>query len=212
MENKLYPKQYQDIYSVDNDLHYKLDLDDLSGTTMDFNEFTDLSKDVLRSFYSDLFTNYVKVAWLRRNFLYKGRRIKWPINKNPQFIQIAFVKYLHRIVGMDIQILTRSLSFSAVESYFNDFFPGFEDGDPFKNPEYYKFPYKNISIDFLVPVCRMDERLALLKDADKRDLTFAEFRDSIINEVLSINAANKKEKYDVQTRRHRGTSFFVKKI
>jgi hypothetical protein len=209
---KLYKKQYEDIYTVDHLKQYKLDLDQISGVTMAYDEYTDQFKDLLKCFYFDLFNYYVKLSWLRRNFVYKNRKIKYPINHNPQYLNSAFLKYLRRIVGMDIQIITRGINFSAIESYFDELFPGFEEGNPFENPEYYKFPFKNLSIDFLLAVYHMEERVMLLKEADRVEMTIAQFYDFVVNHVKCLNDELEEPAYEVFQNRHRGVSFYVKNL
>jgi hypothetical protein len=63
----------------------------------------------------------------------------------------------------------------------------FDVDSPFENPDYYKFPYKNISPDFLILVWRMKERLALLKIADEKKMTYAVFMDYVINYIYCYN-------------------------
>ncbi len=211
MAHKLHKKQYEDIYTVDKKGHV-LALDRISGVTADFNEYTDLFKDFLRSFYSEFFIFFVKLAWLRRNFVYKGNRLTYPINKNSEHTQEAFVKYLRRVVGMDIQIITRGAAFSAIESYLGELYPDFEDGNPFENPEYYRFPFKNISLEFLVAVYQVEERMLLLKEADNQKMSYAEFLDFVINHVCSVNEELGRKKYHINFNQSRGISFFIKDL
>lgn len=210
MLNLLHKKKYENIYSEDHNSKYTLHLEDISGVNMSLAEYTDLFVDFLRTFYSELYNYYVKLAWLRKNFSYKGKRIGH--NGNSKYVHGVFVKYLRRIVGMDIQIITRGSHFSSVTSYFDEFYPGFELGNPFENPEFYKFPYKNISIEFLVSVAHMDERLVLLKEADEQKMTHAIFLDFITNHVKCENEGRKKDKYEIDFNSFKGVSFFVKNL
>lgn len=207
MPNQLFKKQYEDIYSVDHVKEHVLHLDRMSSTIMGLDEYTDFFKDFLRSFYFDLYNNYVKLAWLRRIFLYNGKKIT--ANGNSRYTQTAFVKYLHRIVGMNIQIITRGSHFSAVTSYFDEFYPGFDEGNPFENPEYYKFPFENLSLEFLVVAARLEDRMLLLEEANRQKMSYANFLDLIINQVSCVNEGSKNKKYRIGDSQYRGSSFYV---
>ncbi len=211
MLNQLHKKQYEDTYTVDKWRH-KLDLNKISGVTSNFDEYTDLFNDFLKTFYVGLYSDFVKLSWLRRNFVYNGKRMRYPITSNGQYINGMFVKYLRRIVGMDIQIFTRGIAYSAIETYFNEFYPDFDEENPFENPEYYTFPFRHVSMEFLVPVSQMDERLLLLNEAEERKLSFASFQYLVTNEVLCINQELGRFKYEASPNYDRRLSFFVKNM
>jgi hypothetical protein len=132
------------------------------------------------------------------------------MQKNSRNLNSAFVKYLRRFVGKDIQVLTRSTFFSKLESYFNELIPGFMDGDPFDNPDYYRFPFKNISIEYLMVVHQLDERVALLKKADEDKMTYAEFLDYVINYVSVENDLLQRGRYEMRHNQDRHFPFCVK--
>src|SRR5258706_15430408 len=95
---------------------------------------------------------------------------------------------MRRYVGHDIQLINRSFFFQKLESYyFDQLIPGFEEGNPFENPDYYKFPYKNISLDYLMLVYQLDDRFDLLTEADKQRMSYAVFIDYVLNHVLNEN-------------------------
>ena len=130
--------------------------------------------------------------------------------KNALVLNLAFVKFLRRVVGMDIQIVTRGKSFSKIETYFNDLFPGFMDGNPFENPDYYKFPYKNITLDYLVVVQQMEDRLELLKFADQHDLSYADFMDYVINHAYVENDELGYPRYQIKHNQDKNFPFYIK--
>ena len=193
---KNYKKIYEDVFSIDHDAsRVKLNLDAVKIRGMEFDPYVELFGNFLKDFYLNLFNYCVKLSWLRRIFCYHGKKTSLPMMKNGILLNLAFVKILRRIVGRDIQIITRGKFFSQIESYFKDFYPGFLDGNPFENPEYYKFPYKNISIDFLFIVHQLDDRLELLKEADDKKMSYSTFVDFAINHALSKNDELGKQRY-----------------
>jgi hypothetical protein len=105
---------------------------------------------------------------------------------------------LRRVIGKDIQIITKGKLFTKLESFFDELFPDFKKENPFENPDYYKFPFKNISVEFLIVVNQMDNRLELLREAEKEKMTYAVFLDYVINQALSINEELGRRKYMIK--------------
>lgn len=202
-------KQYENVFSIDANLRYKLNLEQISIEDMSLEEYTLLFQDFLTSFYLDLFLSYVKLSWLRRRFTYFGEKTILPMYKNSPFISTHFVKFIRRVVGKDLQVVTRGRFFSIVESYFKDFFPDFETNNPFTNPEYYKFPYENISVEFLSVVRQLDDRIGLLKKANDKNMSYAVFLDYVINHVSVENDILGRDRYQI-LRNDRQSSFYVK--
>lgn len=158
--------------------------------------------------YDDLFEMIVKYVWLEQHFSYNGvRRVKRCRNGHAH--DRAFSFFMNGIVGINQKPVTTSQVYSAVPSYLNDFFLDFLEHDPFKEPEYFKFPYKNITLDFLLYVYQCDDRLELLKEADERGMKSKEFIDWATNYVLCYNDDVGKDVYKIN--RH---SFcpYIKKI
>jgi hypothetical protein len=79
--------------------------------------------------------------------------------------------------------------------YFDHFYPEFEEENPFENPDYYAFPYKNITPDFLIFVYQMNARFDLLKQADEAAMTFAEFGDFVLDFIFIENDRLGRKKY-----------------
>lgn len=207
---KKYKKTYEDVFSSDIETNKtKLRYEQISVDGMELDNYTKIFKNFLNNFYNDLFDGCVRISWLRRKFKYYGRKTILPMNKNSQILNSAFVKYLRRDIGKDLQIITRGKFFAKLETYFDSMFPGFCDGDPFKNPEYYKFPYKNISIEYLLVVYQLDDRFDLLKYADENMLTYAKFLDYVINHVYCINDEIGRSKYQIRHNQDRNFPFYV---
>jgi len=207
---KHHNKTFEDIYSIDNDqVKNKLNFDKIDVGDMSVEEYINLFKFFLKDFYSILFDQCVRLSWMRRNFSYYGKKTILPMQKNSMILNIAFVKLLRRHVGIDIQLITRSSFFTKLELYFDDFFPGFCEGNPFTNPDYYKFPFKNVTLDFLLAVWQLDDRMELLKEAEKQKMSYAVFVDYIINHVYSENEELGRRRYEVRQNQDRNFPFCI---
>lgn len=206
---KTYPKTHEDIFSSDKKNH-SLVLDAISIDGMEMDEYISFFKNFLRDSYnSKFFDTCVKFAWLRRKFVYFRKKAYPQIKNNSVFFHGAFIKFMRRNVGINPQEITRSNFNRILEPYFDIFFPGFDEGNPFENPEFYEFPFKNISIDFLGIVRYLDEKMELLKLAEERKMSYATFGDYVINYVLSVNESLPKPKYEIY---NNGVVFLIKKI
>lgn len=207
-------KIYENVFSTDREkIKTPLRIENLSAVGMDLDSYTSLFHFFLKDFYSDLFLKCVKLSWLRRKFVWYGYKFSLPIHKrNSIGAHIAFNKFLRRIIGNDIQLITKSPFFTKLEIYYFDlFFPGFDEGDPFENPDYYKFPFKNISLEYLLVVYQLDKRIELLQHADDNKMSFAVFLDYINNYILSENDRIGSDRYTLKDFRRGGQSliFYV---
>lgn len=197
--SKLYRKTYENVFSEDKpEISTRLFIDKVSVDGMEVDEYTKLFKKFLNNFYTQLFDGFVRLSWLRRKFKYYNRKFVLPMTKNSRIHNAAFVKFLRRNIGKDMQIITRGKVFSKIEDYFEGFFPGFMDGNPFENPEYYKFPFKNITLEYLVVVHQVDDRIEILKHADEQNMSFATFCDYAINHIYSYNYENGRDRYQIR--------------
>ena len=150
---KHYRKTYEDVFSTDRPKSKtRLNLDQISVGEMGLDEYTSTFKSFIKSFYTNLFDDSVKLSWLRRNFSYYGKKTVLPMHKNSRLLNSSFVKFLRRNVGRDIQVITKGKFFSKLELYFDEMFPDFDEGIPFEYPVYYKNPFDFVSVDFGVSV------------------------------------------------------------
>ena len=205
-------KTYENVFSEDiPNSKSRLQVDNISAVGMELNQYRSLTHNFLRDMYSDLFLNCVKLSWLRRKFVFYGAKTVIPIQKNSRVLANAFTKFLRRNIGNDIQILTKSRFFNKLELYyFDQLFPGFEDEDPFTNPGYFAFPYKNISMEFLFVVYQLEDRFELLEEADKRNMSFAVFLDYVLNHTLSENEELGYNRYELTQWSDRRSPYYVK--
>lgn len=210
---KQYKKVYENFFSADRpNLNVRLKIEKVSADGIELEEYTSLFRNFLDDFYRNLFLNCVKLSWLRRKFKYHDRKTVFPIRRNSWQHVIGFTKFLRRYIGKDIQIVSRSNFYSKLESYFDELFPGFMEGNPFENPDQYEFPFKNISMEFLLPLAGAREiRMDLLKFADEQNMSYAVFLDYIINHVLSINEEIGRDRYTIEFRRNKSSFPWVVK-
>lgn len=194
---KEYPKKYEDVFTSERSLRNcdlsKIEIGEGGGT---LKEYRELFRGFLTEAFSALWLMCVKIVWLYGKFSYAGKNVK-KIFRNHVFLDRALSIFVRQYVGMDTKPLTRSYFFTKVASYFKDFYEDFFANNPFTNPELYSFPYKNISVDFLMVVYQMPERLELLEIADGRGFNFNQFMDYVINYISSYNEESNKQVYDL---------------
>lgn len=82
---------------------------------------------------------------------------------------------------------------STIISYFEDFFPNFEEGNPFE--EIYEYPFKHMNLDCLLLVGIMPQRMHLLKHGEKKEMDYMEFMDYAINYIKCYNEEHE-DKYE----------------
>jgi len=209
---KHHKKTYENVFSEDHPKNItKLRIEHISADGMRLNEYMNIFNHFLSDMYSDLFLFCVKISWLRRKFMYYNSKTILPMNRNSRILNNAFTKFLRRNIGHDIQIITKGKFFSKIEvHYFNKFFPNFEENNPFINPEYYKFPYKNIYMEFLTVVYQLEERFELLEEADRKKMTYAQFLDYILNYISCENELLDYNKYELTQSGDRKSPYYIK--
>ena len=190
---KIYQKQYEDVFTSDRSSR-SLNPAKLSFGNLDVDTYSRYFNNALSSGMLSLYNTFIQLIWLGRMFEYDTRRIKY---RRKGFIQDkALSRFSRAYTGMDMRIFTRDFAFGKIESYVDEMFPSFDDGNPFENPGSYKLPYKRIGIDYMTVVYQMDERMELLELADKKEMSYNEFLDFVINQVYSTNEDVGRNKYD----------------
>lgn len=191
MKMKHYPKRYNDavIPPTNVDLNrIGSSTGSVDGLIVDFRGF-------IRSSHLILFDMWVKQLWFSEKFLYSGRRRAH--RQNGYRIEHTFSYFMKAMVGMNQKPITGSAAFSCVTSYFKDFFPNFSDHNPFEEPEYFKFPYKHITLDHLMMVSKCDERLEILAEADKRSMSNFDFLNWLANYISCYNDEQEEPVYGI---------------
>ena len=139
-------------------------------------------------YQKDLFDNLIKIVWLRSKFCYDGKhRMR---NSNGWQLEHAYGTFMRRYVGLNNKNVFSSKEFTShIVSYFEDLFPNFEEGNPFE--EKYEWPFKHMNLDCILLVCKMYQRMDLLKRGERDGMDYMEFMDYVINYIKCYN-----EEYD----------------
>jgi hypothetical protein len=143
-------------------------------------------RELFRQSYLSVFDICVREVWLEQHFLYDGVP-RLNRSKNGYGSDWLFNYFVTGIVGISQKPLTSGFAFTTISTYFNDFFPDFINHDPFQEPEYFKYPYKNVTLDFMMFVSQHHERLEMLKEADEKGMNIREFRNWAANQALCYN-------------------------
>ena len=180
---KEYEKEYEDVFSSSRVLK-KCKLYNVStNNDLDLGEYMNLFRRTLRKYEREEFDHYVKITWLMRQFCYNGKQRR-RFRANGHILDGAFAIFMKRDIGFDL-FITKNTVFSRLVTYFDDFFPDFDLGDPFKTK--YEYPYKHVRLEYLMTVYEMPERLELLDHAEKKKLSYLKFQDYILNYIHCVN-------------------------
>lgn len=154
-----------------------------------------------REFYRDahlqLFDIIVKQVWLDQHFIYGGQT-RQKRTGNGFAVDWAFAYFMRSIVGTSQKVTTLNPVFTAVSTFLIDFFPDFLKHNPFKEPEYYKYPFENVSLDHLLFVYQIvDVRLDMLQYAEEKKLNTGEFTNWVANYIFCYNDEKGKDIYSL---------------
>jgi hypothetical protein len=184
---KQYPRTYELVFSDQKRIDKKCALGSIGTYNNIPNsniEYIKLLRNTIKKFQDDFFDALVKYAWLTRRFCYKDERRKNK-SRNGVVMDFAFGIFMRRYVGYDNKGIMISRHSGRIISYFDDFFTNFDEGNPFE--EIYEYPYKYISLDYLLLVYQMPERLELLQYAEDNEMSYTKFLDYILNYVSCYN-------------------------
>ena len=185
---KQYKREYERVFSDENGIRKKCNLEKISlyknipkSNALYIKQLRELNRD----FEKTSFDHMVKMRWLVRRFCYNGRQ-REAAEKNGFSTDATYGIFMRNYVGYDPKYYYSLRSpFSHMHTYFDDFFPDFDDGNPFE--EKYEYPYKFISAQCLTVVYQMPERLELLRYADSQEMNIAQFLDYIVNYISCYN-------------------------
>lgn len=187
---KEYPKTYEDI-STDKMRACLKDVEPVSGT---YAELIKKFRTFFRSAHLALFDIIMKQIWMETQFKYKGsRRLHYMSNGfTPDGIYRFFMV---NEVGISQKVISMYFLHGPLATYIVDFFPEFLKHDPFTEPQYFKYPYKHVTLDFLLFCYQCHDRLEMLDYAEKKKMTFHEFMNWGANHALSYNEELEKDMY-----------------
>lgn len=180
-EFKNYPQKYEPYATREDKLRAYCSIDkvsafkDIPGNTT---IYLQLFQDTIRKFHKDIFDNMVKIEWLKRRFTYKGEH---RVNNNRRGkIDASYGIFMKYYVGVEMRTIYTSGEWTnRLTKYFDEFFPNFNEGDPFK--EEYLYPFEYMTLDCLLLVNRMPMRMDLLKQGELQKMVYPEFLDYVIN-------------------------------
>jgi hypothetical protein len=183
---KHYEKRYEDVYSSKR-IQGMCNLGDISNAMGISNQaFITLTQEVWKGVYKQFFDSTVKVVWMSSKYIYNGRQRR-VTGRNSLIDDYSYAAFMDTVVGIGGKAFRSSDMYRKFISYFDDFFPEFGNFSPFDDPEYFEFPYKNITPEFLMVVYQMPERLELLSVAEKEKMTYGKFVDYVINYIYCYN-------------------------
>lgn len=180
---KIYPKTYEDICDFSK-REYRLSK--VKSNLGSVDELISSFRSFYREAHNQVFDQIVKEVWLEQQIIFNGKR-KVRRRGNGIMPDILFGFFMKAVVGISQRSITANFSFTPVSTYLIDFFPDFLLHDPFKEPDYYKYPYKHVTLDHLLFVYQMDNRLELLEEADRRSMSYGEFINWALNWALCYN-------------------------
>lgn len=186
IEFKNYPIEYEKVFSGRR-INQHCDVTKVSA----FNDipgnpaiYIKMFRDSAKKFQDDLFDNLVKLAWLRSRFCYNGKHRL--ARDNGWWLERAYGIFMRKYVGLSsCTIFFSRVITSPIVSYFKDFFPNFVEGNPFE--EKYEYPFKYMSLDCILLVNIMPERMYLLRHGEKNKMEYVEFMDYVINYTKCYN-------------------------
>ena len=194
---KYYEEKYERVFTKKKNFKNRCDIEKISpfknvpaNTTEYINEF----RKEMKSFDLDVFNHVVKISWLMRRFCYNGKR-RLRSRNNGHCLDSAYGLFVRNFVGYDTKfIFANRSSIVKIITYVDDLFPNFDEGNPFK--EEYKYPYKTVTLNHMVLVYQMKEKMELLDCAEKKKLSYTEFMDYVINYINCYNDEVGKNEYE----------------
>lgn len=181
---KQYPQKYEKVFSGERALK-RLNWDNI--TVKDDEPIEIWGKkvsDLVQTHELEQFDFLVKFCWLFRRFSKNG--MKWIQNqKNGMQVSGAIGVWSKNYGNFNFTAVTNDYINKKIFTYFDDFFPNFDLGNPIENR--YEYPYEYMWFSHLVLVYQMKERLELLKIGEDKRMSYAEFSDFILNYILSYN-------------------------
>lgn len=193
---EIYEKEYEDVFDSER-TKKKLKLERISVSGgMNHSEYARWCKENFKDIFNSFWLEHVKIFWMERMFMVDGR--VRGTEHNSQFIDGMFSIFFRNTIGIGREIYSKSPAYTRFKTYFLEMYPWIqtlEGYNPFDNPEVFKFPYRNITPEFLLVVYQMEERNELLKIADEKEMNYGEFLDFIVNQALCVNDRLGREKY-----------------
>jgi len=179
---KWHPKTYEDPF-LNSPRGVARDIDSMIG---DIDELAARFRDVIEKSDRQFFHSVVNFVWLELQFVVCGKRRR-ARSRNSIYEDRTFSHFIRNDVGLGQKTLTGNQSFTVVSSYLKDFFPDFLEHDPRVEPEYFVFPYHNISLEHLYFVYKVHNRIEMLEYAEERAMKYLDFANWAVNQAFCYN-------------------------
>lgn len=111
-----------------------------------------------------------------------------------------FSVYMKKIVGISQRVITINEFFYVYSSYIEEWFPDLLKHDPFKESEYYKYPFKHITLDHLGLVYQCHNRMDLLNYAEEKEMSIFDFTNWAVNQMLNYNDEIGRKIYEISNK------------
>lgn len=168
-------------------------LDRISSASGSVEELEQHFRDLYHEAHPLFFNWIVKQVWLEQQFLLDGiRRLRFGNGQRYDWIFSFFAKGM---VGISQKPLTTGIFAAAVATYIEDFFPDFSLHNPFKEPEYFKYPFKHVTLDHMTLVYQVHNRLEMLEEAERRSMSSHDFENEMINWVANYSLTQPEVEY-----------------
>ena len=199
---KKYEKVYEDVFTAKRilkNIEIHRATNDL-GLSME--EFAEAVYETWRETSRHLWEDSVRIEWLTRQFKYKVKKQsgvrhtkvkRKRANGNRATIQWGI--FYKNFAGVDISVIRKTFFSHAIGIYIKDLYQDFEKKNPFSNPDYFKYPFEHVTLDHMILVYQMEDKMELLQEAENNKMTFAAFADYVINFVGCHNEELGKEQY-----------------
>jgi hypothetical protein len=201
-----YPKRYKDLYASKEE---ERRLARLGAEGVSLNNIATRFQEFYKSAYAILWRFFVTQIWLESRILFDGKT-QTDFYDNPIRMCPALKAFFTLQVGIPSTPITNTRLWPVVLSYFREFYPEYMEHDPEIEPEYYNFPYKNITIEYLAFVYQLENRKDFLNLAEEGQMSYAEFINWVTNWVLSYNDEVGDEIYTV--RRYNDNVLYIKNL
>jgi hypothetical protein len=149
----------------------------------------------------DIFKHIVQMYWLSGCFVYRGRR-RSEISKNGMIYERAWSTFNYLHIGHVPFAYNKIEGTPFIGSYIGELLPNFLFDNPFTSPEKFEYRWKNLSVDYLIFVAEVENRIELLDYADSINMPFLVFVNWATNWILSHNDEIGINKYAIRTSRH----------
>lgn len=191
---KQYQKAYEDHFKDSRVVH----LEHAGSHIGTADELAERFRKLAIQAHRQIFDAYVRYAWLECQFKYRDKRRKMH-RGNGHALDATYGRFHVQKVGISQKVITMNNVYTVVISYLKDFFPDFLEHDPDKEPEYFAYPYKHVTLDFLMLVYLFHDRLWVLDYAEENKLNYRDFVNWFMNQVKCYNDELGYEMYEIKS-------------